>query len=257
MSRPVALVTGASRGIGRAVAQALSPTHHVLVGGRDADLVTEVVRSLESAEPFVVDLIDERAVTAALTGIERLDVLVHSAGLVAFGSLAESTTQEWRDLLELNVLAPVTLTRLLLPALRAAHGLVVFIKLRCRAGHAPRLLRVLGVQVRADRARGRAAAGRTRTGAGHLDPPRTGRHRHAGRVVATAGHAVRAGRPPRPRGGRSRRPRGCGRPAEHQPGQHPDQPGLTREIQTLPKLVLAPEISGAFSIFGSICRGGR
>ncbi len=125
--RPVALVTGASRGIGRAVAQALSPTHHVLVGGRDADLVTEVVRSMESAEPFVVDLTNEPRVTAALAGVERLDVLVHSAGLLAFGSLAESTTQEWRDLLELNVIAPVTLTRLLLPALRAAHGLVVFI----------------------------------------------------------------------------------------------------------------------------------
>ena len=127
MNRPVALVTGASRGIGRAVAQALSPTHHVLVGGRDADPVGEVVRSLASAEPFVVDLTDEPAVTAALAGVERMDVLVHSAGLVAFGSLADSTTREWRELLEVNVIAPVTLTRLLLPALRTAHGLVVFI----------------------------------------------------------------------------------------------------------------------------------
>lgn len=127
MSRPVALVTGASRGIGRAVAQALSPSHHVLVGGRDADQVDDVVRLLDSAEPFVVDLTDEAAVGAAVAGVERLDVLVHSAGQVAFGSLADSTTQEWRALLELNVLAPVALTRMLLPALRAVHGLVVFI----------------------------------------------------------------------------------------------------------------------------------
>lgn len=127
VNRPVALVTGASRGIGRAIAHALSSTHHVLVGGRDADLVAQVVAALESAEPFAVDLTDEAALARAVSGIERLDVLVHSAGVVAFGSLADTTTQEWRDALELNVVAPATLTRLLLPALRAAHGRVVFI----------------------------------------------------------------------------------------------------------------------------------
>ena len=127
MNRPVALVTGASRGIGRKIAEALSPTHHVLVGGRDAAAVAEVVASLDSAEPFVVDLTDEVGLGAAVAGIDRVDVLVHSAGLVAFGPLADSSTAEWRSLLELNVIAPAALTRLLLPALRAANGLVVFI----------------------------------------------------------------------------------------------------------------------------------
>ena len=127
MTRPVALVTGASRGIGRAIALALSPTHHVLVGGRDSDLVDHVVAELESGAPFLADLTDEAAVTAAVAGIDHLDVLVHSAGAVAFGPLADSTTAEWRELLELNVIAPATLTRVLLPALRRAHGLVVFL----------------------------------------------------------------------------------------------------------------------------------
>ena len=127
MSRPVALVTGASRGIGRAIALALSPTHHVLVGGRDSELVDQVVAELESGAPFLADLTDEAAVTAAVAGIDHLDVLVHSAGAVAFGPLADSTTAEWRELLELNVIAPATLTRVLLPALRRAHGLVVFL----------------------------------------------------------------------------------------------------------------------------------
>jgi NAD(P)-dependent dehydrogenase (short-subunit alcohol dehydrogenase family) len=127
MSRPVALVTGASRGIGRAIALALSDTHHVLVGGRDADLVADVVGELESAAPFVADLTDEAAVLKAVAGIEQLDVLVHSAGSVTFGPLAETTTAEWRDVLDLNVIAPATLTRLLLPALRRSHGLVMFL----------------------------------------------------------------------------------------------------------------------------------
>ena len=52
---------------------------------------------------------------------------MHSAGAVAFGPLADSTTTEWRELLELNVIAPATLTRVLLPALRSTHGLVVFL----------------------------------------------------------------------------------------------------------------------------------
>lgn len=127
MSRPIALVTGASSGIGRAVALALSSTHHVLVGGRDADRIAETMGLLESSEPFAVDLDDEGAVLAATDDIGRLDVLVHCAGLIAYGTLADSTTQEWQQVLATNVIAPATLTRALLPALRAANGLVIFI----------------------------------------------------------------------------------------------------------------------------------
>jgi NADP-dependent 3-hydroxy acid dehydrogenase YdfG len=99
----------------------------VLVGGRDTDAIADVVRELESAEPFVADLTNEAAVMAAIAGIDQLDVLVHSAGAVAYGPLIDSTTSEWREMMELNVIAPATLTRLLLPALRAAHGLVIFL----------------------------------------------------------------------------------------------------------------------------------
>ncbi|MFZ1284545.1 MAG: SDR family NAD(P)-dependent oxidoreductase, partial [Propionicimonas sp.] len=49
MTRPVALITGASRGIGLAIARELGSTHHVLVGGRDATAVHEVVDALPSA----------------------------------------------------------------------------------------------------------------------------------------------------------------------------------------------------------------
>ena len=126
--RPLALVTGASRGIGRAIALELGRTHRVLVGGRDEAAVAEVVASLPDAAPFLAELTDEAALTDAAAGIERLDVLVHSAGVLGgHGPVADSTTEQWRTALEVNTIAPATLTRLLLPALRAAHGLVVFL----------------------------------------------------------------------------------------------------------------------------------
>lgn len=128
MTRPTALVTGASRGIGRAIATNLGQTHHVLVGGRDRDAVAEVVDSLPDAAPFLADLTDEAAVTQAVAGLKSLDVLVHSAGVLAhYGPFAEATTDKWRTVMEVNLIAPATLTRLMLPALRQAHGLVVFI----------------------------------------------------------------------------------------------------------------------------------
>lgn len=125
--RPLALITGGSRGIGRAIADDLGRTHHILVGGRDEAGVAAVVASLPSAEPFVADVTNEARLATLTASIEKLDVLVHSAGIATLGRVAEVSTQQWREVFEVNVIAPATLTRLLLPALRAARGLVVFL----------------------------------------------------------------------------------------------------------------------------------
>lgn len=125
--RPIALVTGASRGIGRAIAAELGRTHHILVGGRDAAAVDAVVAALPSAEPYVADLVADASGDAlpALPG--RLDVLVHSAGVEDGGTIAETDAATWRHVFEVNVFAVAALTRQALPALRAAGGLVVAI----------------------------------------------------------------------------------------------------------------------------------
>ncbi|HEX7658905.1 MAG TPA: SDR family oxidoreductase [Pseudonocardiaceae bacterium] len=125
--RPLALVTGASRGIGAAVAHALADTHELLLGGRDEAALTRLAGELPAARPWLTELTDAAALAHAVTGIDSLDVLVHSAGVGRIGLLTETSAETWRTTLDVNVVAVVELTRLLLPALRAAGGHVVLI----------------------------------------------------------------------------------------------------------------------------------
>ena len=120
-----ALITGASRGIGRAIAEELGKDHHILVGAsKDA---SAVVDKLPSAEPFEVDLRDEQAIVEAARKVENVDVVVHAAGVLHKAPFDELDAEQWRESMDINVLAPVTLTRELLPALRRSRGLLITI----------------------------------------------------------------------------------------------------------------------------------
>ncbi|MFI9507081.1 SDR family oxidoreductase [Nocardia sp. NPDC052566] len=125
--RPSALITGASRGLGAAIARELAPTHDLLLGGRSADSLGKILAELPGATGWPVELTDYPAVATAAAPIRRLDVLVHNAGVADLDTVAESSVQQWRHTLEANVIAVAELTRLLLPALRAANGHVVLI----------------------------------------------------------------------------------------------------------------------------------
>jgi NADP-dependent 3-hydroxy acid dehydrogenase YdfG len=123
---PTAMITGASRGLGAAIATALAPTHTLFLAGRpstDLDAVAEQF----GATTWPIDLADLDAIEEVVDPIVELDVLIHNAGVAYPGRVAESTVDEWRATLEVNVLGPVALTLSLLPALRNVGGHVVFV----------------------------------------------------------------------------------------------------------------------------------
>jgi NADP-dependent 3-hydroxy acid dehydrogenase YdfG len=128
----VALVTGASSGIGRAIAMTLaaSGTSLALVG-RQEDALREVAGRAARAEAYTLDLTDDSAVTDLAAQIEddfgRLDILVHGAGAIALGPVAEAPVAQLDAQYRVNVRAPYLLTQACLPLLRAAQGQIVFV----------------------------------------------------------------------------------------------------------------------------------
>ncbi|GAA1014683.1 short chain dehydrogenase [Acrocarpospora pleiomorpha] len=122
--RPTALVTGASRGLGAAIARALAPDYDLVLGGRGGADLALMCAELD-ARPLSVDLTALSPFDVA--GVGRVDLLVHSAGMVKLGSVEDTPAEVWRATYELNVIAVAELTRLLLPELRATRGHVVII----------------------------------------------------------------------------------------------------------------------------------
>ena len=109
------------------MARTLASSHDLLLGGRDGEVLGALAAELPNARPWPVELTDPQALASAVADVTSLDVLVHSAGIGTIGTLADTSVRVWRDLMELNVVAVAELTRLLLPALRAARGHVVLI----------------------------------------------------------------------------------------------------------------------------------
>lgn len=122
------LVTGATGGIGQAICAELAADYHLWVAGRNPETVAQLVASLPHASAFVADLLDVAALESACAAITELDGLVLNAGMAfANQAIAQTSHQQWVDMLMLNVVAQADLTRLLLPALRSVQGQVVAI----------------------------------------------------------------------------------------------------------------------------------
>jgi short-subunit dehydrogenase len=128
----VVLVTGASSGIGRATALRLAAGGaRVVAHGRDQDRLNEVARAVDGT-PLAIDLAAQGGASslakAALAVHGRVDVLVSCAGTGWSGRLLEMDEETARQVLTVGLLAPIALTRALLPAmLSAGSGAFCFV----------------------------------------------------------------------------------------------------------------------------------
>ena len=110
----VAVVTGGSSGIGRATAVALAREGaSVAIGGRKASALEEVAAGVKAQGGAIItqamDVRDEGQMVAlvdvAVREFGRLDIMVNNAGLAHQGSITDGAVEEWREMLETNVLA--------------------------------------------------------------------------------------------------------------------------------------------------------
>jgi len=134
--RRVAIVTGASSGIGRALAErAVRAGWDVLAVGRRVERLDELGALLDGATGRLAILpLDLRSpgaashiVRATLERFGRIDVLVNNAGGVAVGPIAQQNDDALREQMETHVIVPLALTREALPALRESKGHVFYV----------------------------------------------------------------------------------------------------------------------------------
>lgn len=123
------LLTGAGSGIGHAVARLLLERgEEVLAVARSPSRAEEMTAALPGLRTLVADLADAGAVEGLAGSLPHaLDSVVHAAGAVELGAVADLSAAAWTDQLAVNLVAPALLTRVALPALRTARGTVVLV----------------------------------------------------------------------------------------------------------------------------------
>lgn len=148
----VALITGASRGLGQALGNALAERGWSLViDGRDPELLrtaAEAMRSRASGDAAIIEIAGDvadaghrLALAVATERLGRLDLLVNNASTLGPSGLLpleQTPVEELRQVLEVNVVAPLALVQALLPALRrAAHPVVIDVTSDAAVEHYP------------------------------------------------------------------------------------------------------------------------
>ena len=126
---PTALITGASRGIGRSIALRLASDYDIVAVARSRGdleaLAREIVGRGRRCTPIALDVADDRAVQQALSAMDA-DVLVNNAGVGSLKPVLELTPDEWRQMVSVNFDGVYYVTRAVLPGMvRRRRGHVV------------------------------------------------------------------------------------------------------------------------------------
>lgn len=123
------LVTGAGSGIGRIVAERLLERgDEVVLVARSTERAPDLRADHPGATVLVADLASSDELESLAGSLpEALDSLVNAAGVVDLGAVGELSAASWREQLAVNLVGPAVLTRVALPALRAARGTVVMV----------------------------------------------------------------------------------------------------------------------------------
>ena len=127
---PSVLVTGAARGIGKAIVGHLASRGWDVIAGVRSDQDAESVSALNPPRisPVILDVTNAAHIDALPMSLPaRLDAIVNNAGIVVSGPMEAVTSDEWRKQLEINVIGQLAVTQEVLPRLRESRGRIVFI----------------------------------------------------------------------------------------------------------------------------------
>lgn len=124
------LITGASRGIGAAIASTLGQDHNVVILGRDIDALTHVASGLPAGNVRVMqcDMQSTDDIHRVCQAIGKVDVLVNNAGIALFGDVVEMSGTDIERQIATNLLGPLSMIKNLLPSMLSRRsGMIISI----------------------------------------------------------------------------------------------------------------------------------
>jgi NAD(P)-dependent dehydrogenase (short-subunit alcohol dehydrogenase family) len=136
------LITGASRGIGRAIAEKLAASDvTLLLHGRDTVALADVCKSLKPNSANIIRLIHDLAVSSGVSdliaevGKDPLDLLVNNAGIAIVKPFGEITSIEWQQTVGVNITAPFLLTQHFAPRMPPGSSVVNILSIAAKTGY--------------------------------------------------------------------------------------------------------------------------